>query len=228
MATVSGPAGATELVPHQLVQHQLVPHVYWRGQVDGCTASSQRARPSLADPEANTCPQTTSRASALSAAPSCAVVATPLKLEEQIMCVTMMLFGSLLFAYLVGSFCGVAANLSPDMVRFRQDLTDLNKFLAANSIPSSLRYQLREYMHQTVYLRRNATANRLLTDLAPRLRNEVALTINEKWLEKVELINDDCEEGLVLRHAVRPHHGRRHASSHGVGFDASIGRGASA
>ena len=48
----------------------------------------------------------------------------------------MMLTGSMLFAYLVGSFCGLAANLSPDIVRFRQDLTDLNKFLTANAIPA--------------------------------------------------------------------------------------------
>jgi len=126
------------------------------------------------------------------------VSATPLNGIEQLMCVCMMLLGSLLFAYLVGSFCGLAANLSPDTVRFRQDLTDLNKFLTANAIPTSLRYELREYMHQAVALRRAATGNRLLGGLAPKLRNEVALTINEKWLEKIDLINDDVEQGLVL------------------------------
>ena len=105
----------------------------------------------------------------------------------------MMLSGSLLFAYLVGSFCGLAANLSPDVVNFRQDLTDLNKFLAANSIPPTLCYQLREYMHHTVFLRRAATGSRLLSDLAPRLRNQVALTINEKWLQKLDLLQH-CEE----------------------------------
>jgi len=126
------------------------------------------------------------------------VVATPLHGVEQLLCVAMMLSGSLLFAYLVGSFCGLAANLAPDVVKFRQDLTDLNKFLTANAIPSNLRYQLREYMHQTVFLRRAATGNRLLSDLAPKLRNEVALTMNERWLHKIDLINDECEQGLVL------------------------------
>ena len=81
---------------------------------------------------------------------------------------------------------------------FRQDLTDLNRFLSANEIPSALRYQLREYMHQSVALRRAATGNRLLVGLAPKLRNEVALQINEKWLHKIDLISDECEEGLIL------------------------------
>jgi len=126
------------------------------------------------------------------------VVATPLNISEQVICVCMMLSGSLLFAYLVGSFCGLAANLSPDVMRFRQDLTDMNKFLTANAIPPALRYQLREYMHQTVHLRHVATGNRLLSDLAPKLRNEVALQMNERWLQKIDLINDECEPGLVL------------------------------
>lgn len=126
------------------------------------------------------------------------VVATPLHIPEQATAVVMMLFGSLLFAYLVGSFCGLAANLSPEVVKFRQDLTDLNKFLAANHIPSTLRYQLREYLHQTVYLRRNATGNRLLSEMAPKLRNEVALTINEKSLLKIDLLSLACEPGVIL------------------------------
>lgn len=105
------------------------------------------------------------------------VVATPLHPVEQACAIVMMLFGSLLFAYLVGSFCGLAANLSPEVMRFRQDLTDLNKFLTAHHVPAALRYQLREYLHQTVYLRRNATGNRLLSEMAPKLRNEVSLSV---------------------------------------------------
>jgi HAMP domain-containing protein len=125
------------------------------------------------------------------------VVATPLHGVEQFVCVTMMLTGSLLFAYLVGSFCGLAATLSPDVVSFRQDLTDINKFMTENHIPPALRYQLREYMHQTVHLRRANTGNRLISNLAPKLRNEVALTINQRWLNVVDLLRD-CEDGLKL------------------------------
>ena len=125
------------------------------------------------------------------------VVATPLNGTEQFVCVAMMLTGSLLFAYLVGSFCGLAATLSPDVVSFRQDLTDINRFMAENNVPSALRYQLREYMHHATYLRRIATGNRLLMELAPKLRNEVALTINKRWLTKLTLL-DSCEEALKL------------------------------
>jgi len=126
------------------------------------------------------------------------VVATPLQGVEQLMCVSMMLTGSMLFAYLVGSFCGLAQNLAPDVLQFRQDLTNLNKFLNEHKIAHSLRYELREYMHQSVLLRRADTAHRLLREVAPRLRNEVALAINEKWLYKIDLLNKDCELGLIL------------------------------
>ena len=126
------------------------------------------------------------------------IVATPLHTVEQVVCVCMMLIGSLLFAYLVGSFCGLAGNLSPDVMRFRQDLTDLNKFLSTANIPNSLRYELREYMHHGQALRRAQTAKRLLGDFAPKLRNEVALQLNEKWLRRVALLNNECEDGVVL------------------------------
>jgi len=126
------------------------------------------------------------------------VVATPLHGIEQLICVSMMLSGSLLFAYLVGSFCGLAANLSPDTMQFRQDLTELNRFLVVNCIPKKLRIELREYMHQSLALRRVATGNRLLSTLAPKLRNEVAWKINKQWLQSIDLINGECETGLVL------------------------------
>ena len=134
------------------------------------------------------------------------VAATPLQFYEQVICVAMMLSGSLLFAYLVGSFCGLAASLSPDVMAFRQDLTELNRFLAQSAIPSQLRYRLREYMHQTVALRREHTGARLLSELAPQLRNEVALTINRKWLQKIDLLRDEgCEEGVILELAFNLH-----------------------
>jgi len=132
------------------------------------------------------------------------VVATPLQFNEQMVCVIMMFTGSLLYAYLVGSFCGLAANLAPDVVSFRHDLTDLNRFLTQNNIPHQLRFRLREYMHQVVFLRRAATSNRLLDQLAPKLRNEAALCFNGKWLAKIDLL-DDIEEGCILELAFMLH-----------------------
>jgi hypothetical protein len=113
------------------------------------------------------------------------------------MCVLMMLLGSLAFAYLVGSFCGLAANLSPEVVSFRQDLTNLNHFLNQNHIPDETRYRLREYMHQSLVLRRAAGGEGLLRKLTPRLRNEAALCFNGKYLNIIELL-DTCERGVIL------------------------------
>ena len=133
-----------------------------------------------------------------------------LALDRAVTCIIMMFSGSLLFAYLVGSFCSIAANVSPETSRFRQDLTDLNKFLNANHIPTALRYQLREYMHHTVYLRRNAMGNRLLSALAPKLRNEVALTINAKCalgiahMDQHARLHNTCDTNLVVSMTILP------------------------
>ena len=56
----------------------------------------------------------------------------------------MMLLGAVLFAQLVGSFCGLASALSPGKAQFRFDLSDLNAVMEAEAVPSGLRFRLRE------------------------------------------------------------------------------------
>ena len=72
---------------------------------------------------------------------------------EQLVCTAMMYCGAIFFAYIVGSFCGLASSLAPDKAQFRFDLSDLNWHMEHENIPSDLRYRLREYVHQTVHLR---------------------------------------------------------------------------
>jgi len=113
------------------------------------------------------------------------VAATPFATGEQIICTLMMLLGAVLFAQLVGSFCGLASALSPGKAQFRFDLSDLNAVMEAEAVPSGLRFRLREYMHQTTHLRQAATRQRILGLLSPGIGGELALNMNEKWLASV-------------------------------------------
>ena len=47
------------------------------------------------------------------------VAATPFRPVEQIICTVMMLFGGMVWSQLIGTFCGVAASLSPGVKEFR-------------------------------------------------------------------------------------------------------------
>ena len=71
--------------------------------------------------------------------------------------------------YLVGVFCTLAA-ASPSVQAFRDELSQLNNFMAAYSLNPGLRFRLREFLHETVHLR-NAEARRvLLAKLSPAMQ----------------------------------------------------------
>jgi hypothetical protein len=72
------------------------------------------------------------------------VAASPFNVAEQVICTSMMLFGGMLWSQLIGTFCGVAASLSPGVLEFRDMLSHLNSFMASNDLPPEMRYKLRE------------------------------------------------------------------------------------
>ena len=127
------------------------------------------------------------------------VAATPFNYEEQIICLLIMVCGALLFAKLVGSFCGLAASMSPEKKEFQLDMSDLNLLMERENIPLSLRYRLREYMHHSKYLRAAHTRQGLLMKLSPGIAAELALQLGSKWLEVDDLwFNKPINEASTL------------------------------
>ena len=60
----------------------------------------------------------------------------------------MVLFGGLLWANLVGTFCGLAAAIDPDTREKRDRLSTLIAFMHDAGLPRFLRYRLREYIFE--------------------------------------------------------------------------------
>ena len=63
---------------------------------------------------------------------------------EQAMCTVLMLLGGVLWGYVIGTFCGTIANLSPAKREFRQTMDELNAYMKANHVSKELRGRLRE------------------------------------------------------------------------------------
>lgn len=98
---------------------------------------------------------------------------TPLSCLTQLICAAMMLTGGMMWGFLIGTFCGLAASLSPAVATFRHQLSQLNNFMAAHSLPSNLRFRLREYFYETGHLRATDDQNTLLARLSPAMQSEV-------------------------------------------------------
>ena len=74
--------------------------------------------------------------------------AVPFNTTEQLINTLLVLFGGMLWARLVGTFCGLAAQLEPEVRERRERLSSLNSFMEDVRLPPFLRFRLREYFFE--------------------------------------------------------------------------------
>ena len=124
------------------------------------------------------------------------VSASQFNVTEQFICVLIMLLTGMLWGYLIGIFCTMAA-LSPTVQSFRDEMSDLNSFMNEHKVVPEMRFRLREYMHQTVHLRMTEARRELLTKLSPAMQGEMSLLINQKTIGRVWYLAN-VEIGLLI------------------------------
>lgn len=125
------------------------------------------------------------------------IAATPHNAPEQLTLTIMMLLGSLVWGNVIATFCGVMATLSPNATEFRCTMDALNRFMAAQDIPSEMQRRIREYFHQTKHLQDTTDRRALLEKMSPALAGEVALRCNQKWLGRVWFLQNAGEDFVV-------------------------------
>jgi len=117
---------------------------------------------------------------------------------EQSWCSLLMLLGGMIWGMVIATFCGVIANLDPAGTEFRQTMDNLNRFMALQGLPTTMRQQLREYFFQTRHLQ-IARANKLLIEnMSPMLQGLVVWKVNEKWLRHVWFLRS-AEDAFMVQ-----------------------------
>mmetsp|Transcript_6920 Transcript_6920/g.18182 ORF Transcript_6920/g.18182 Transcript_6920/m.18182 type:complete len:386 (+) Transcript_6920:11-1168(+) len=96
-----------------------------------------------------------------------------------------MLFSGMLWCYVMGSFCGIAATLDPRSVNFRTTMDALNLFMQDRGLPRQSRVIIRSFFHKTRHLQYANEEQHLLDMMSPLLQSSVALAANERWLHKI-------------------------------------------
>jgi potassium voltage-gated channel Eag-related subfamily H protein 7 len=125
------------------------------------------------------------------------ISATPQNAAEQGVATVLMLLGGMLWSNVVATFCGVIATANPDTTEFRATMDALNRFMSSQQIPPEMQRRLREYFHQSKHLQDTINRRNLLEKMSPQLAGEVALTCNEKWLNKVWFLRGAGQEFVV-------------------------------
>jgi hypothetical protein len=89
--------------------------------------------------------------------------------------VVFMLFGAIVWGFVIATLLNIANHSDPAAYEFRQTMEDLNRFMKAHGLPDSMRLMLREYVHESRTLSRQKSQQHLLALLSPQLLESVTL-----------------------------------------------------
>lgn len=126
---------------------------------------------------------------------------------EYLSVIVMMVFGSFVWAWVIGSLCGILATLNPQGAAFRNTMDELNYFMKKNGFLTDYRVRLREFFRQTEEFERRLSYNRLLEKMPAQLRGDTALLMGEEVLRNVWYLKSDfVEKEFLAVIALNMHH----------------------
>ena len=100
----------------------------------------------------------------------------------------MLLIGSSVWAYVIGSACGVIATLDPALIEYRQTMDELNYFVRDQSMPAELTVKLRGYFRNTMHVIRSRRYEQLLQKMSSRLRGDAAYRMSGRIFAQVRAL----------------------------------------
>ena len=116
----------------------------------------------------------------------------------------MMLIGSSLWAYIIGSGCGIVATLNPAAEEHRRIVGQLNHYVRDHDCPDELAARLRVYFNETSRLRYYQEEKQvLMRTMTPQLRGEASLSVACGLFKRVPYLSAaDIETGFLSRAAL--------------------------
>jgi len=90
-----------------------------------------------------------------------------------------------MWAYTIGTLCGLVSTMEPHLVHHKQTLDDLNNLMAESRMPQNMRKDLRRYFHAAKDLSQEAAEKSIIARVSPLLQGQVAHWMHKEWLTKV-------------------------------------------
>eukprot|EP00891_Asterochloris_glomerata_P005349 jgi/Astpho2/5349/Aster-x1289 len=106
----------------------------------------------------------------------------PVTNAERSYAIVGMLIGASLYAYMVGSICGIVASMGAEKLEFYSLMDSLNHFMKRSRLPLPVRRRLREFLRYRRTHRSLQDYPQLMQVLSPALRAEVAASLQAKWV----------------------------------------------
>ena len=109
----------------------------------------------------------------------------PVNTTERVICSILMLSSSIVWCYVMGQACSIAATLDPAAIEFKANIDALNVFMRERGLPKTLKVALRTYFHNSRRLQRLTQDNNLISLMSPLMQSTVALQANKDWLDRI-------------------------------------------
>jgi potassium voltage-gated channel Eag-related subfamily H protein 7 len=119
----------------------------------------------------------------------------------------MMILGSFVWAWVIGSLCGILATLDPQATAFRNTMDELNYFMADSNFPNAHKVRLREFFRHRKDFDRIVAYETLLSKMSSQLKGDSALLLSIETIRPVWYLHDDhCEKEFLAITALHMHH----------------------
>lgn len=99
-----------------------------------------------------------------------------------------MLFGGSVYAYIIGSVCGIVASIDEIETHFHQRIDHLNRYLRDNEVPNAMRWKIREFFYDSKNAQKRQGTAHLLQDLSPDMRRQLLLHVKALAVNAVPYI----------------------------------------
>lgn len=109
---------------------------------------------------------------------------------EYMVCVLGMAFGGVLWAYTIGTVCGVMSTLDQERTQYEQSMDQVNNFMRHQDLPHELRREMRMFFVQRRHAMRLAKNKPLLDSLSPALRTRVVHYQLQTFVSKVPYLRE--------------------------------------
>lgn len=121
----------------------------------------------------------------------------PTNIIEYVLFLVGIAMGSVLWANVVGTICGISATGNPFNMAYKHNMDQLNYFLEDMSMPKTLRHRAREYLRNARELGKKVSYNELVDRLSPEVRKDLVLKMSKTTLQCVWYLNALGDTALV-------------------------------
>lgn len=110
---------------------------------------------------------------------------------EQLVAAALMLIGGLMWGYVIATFAGLLATMSPTITEYRVTLDHLNHFMARHALTADLQQRLRDYFARIAHLQVAKADMMLYSKMPATLLGELHSTVHAEWLVRVPYLRED-------------------------------------